>query len=133
MISIKGKEGRGHAMSVAKPATSLWIVQIRRNKKQRRTSRKTGSRKEGIASDTLRRRSMVKLTLVKNGTPMRRVLAQMKKKGWQTLSSNPPQCRGSSPTSSMIPSLPLVSWQRETRYICLMLILFIMMLMMNIA
>jgi hypothetical protein len=67
-------------MSVAKPVISLRIVQIRRNKKQRRTSKRTSSRKEGRARDTSRR-SMVKLTLVKNGTPMRRVLDRMKKKG----------------------------------------------------
>jgi hypothetical protein len=73
MKSIKGKEERGHA-SVAKPFTSLWIVVIRRNKKHITTSRKTSSRNEGRARDTSRR-SIAKLTLVKNGTPMRRVLA----------------------------------------------------------
>jgi hypothetical protein len=99
-------------MNVSKPVISLWIVQIRRNNKQR-TLRKTSSGKEERARDTSRRRSMVKLTLVKNGTSMKRVLARMKKnKGWQTLPSNPPRRRGSSPTSPTIPSLPLVSWKR---------------------
>jgi hypothetical protein len=127
MKSIKGKEERGHA-SVAKPFTSLWIVVIRRNKKHIMTSRKTSSRNEGRARDTSRR-SIAKLTLVKNGTPMRRVLAQMKNKGWQTLPSNPPHHHGSLPTSPAIPSLPLVSWQRGTKCICLMQFLFIMMMM----
>jgi hypothetical protein len=68
-------------MSVAKPIISLRVVQISRNKKQRMTSKRTSSRKEGRARDTSRSRSMVKLILVKNGTLMRRVLARMKKGG----------------------------------------------------
>jgi hypothetical protein len=106
-------------MTVAKPVTSLRIALKRKNKKERRTSRK-----ERRARDTSRR-SMVKLTLVRNGTPMRRVLAQMKNKDWQTLPFKNPRYQGSSPTSSMTPSLPLVSWQKGTRYICLMQISFL--------
>jgi hypothetical protein len=52
MTSIKGKERRGHAMSVAILVTSLWIVLIRRNKKEIKTSRRTSSRRERRARDT---------------------------------------------------------------------------------
>jgi hypothetical protein len=51
-----------------------------RTRREKRISRRTNSRKKRRAKDTSRR-SMVKLTLVRNGTPMRIVLAQMKKKG----------------------------------------------------
>jgi hypothetical protein len=59
----------------------LQIAQTRRNKKERRTSRKTSLRREKREKDTSRR-SMVNLILVRNGTPMRRVLARTKKKEW---------------------------------------------------
>jgi hypothetical protein len=54
---------------------------------------------------------MVKLTLVKNGFPMKKVLARMKK-GWQTLPPSQPHRRGSSPTSLTIPLVTLVLWQK---------------------
>jgi chromosome segregation ATPase len=60
---------------------------------------------------------MVKPTLVKNGTPMKRVLALKKRKRWQTSPSNLLQARNSSPTSMSTPTLQLASWQKETRYI----------------
>jgi hypothetical protein len=88
MISIREKERRGRAMSVAKPITSLRTAQTRKNKMQRKSLRKTSTRMEGRARDTSRRRSMAKLTLVKNGTPTRRVLARKKRR--QTSPSNPP-------------------------------------------
>jgi CRISPR/Cas system CSM-associated protein Csm2 small subunit len=41
MTNIKEKERRGHAMNVAKPVTSLRIVQTRRNKMTRKITKGT--------------------------------------------------------------------------------------------
>jgi hypothetical protein len=65
--------------------------------------------------DISRRRNMVKPTLVKNGTQMKKVLALKKRKWWQTSPSNLLQARNSSPTSTMTPTLQLASWQKEIR------------------
>jgi hypothetical protein len=84
---------------------------------------KKGARRRDIS----RRRNMAKPTLVKNGTPMKKVLAPKKRKRWQTSPSNLLQARNSSPTSTTTPTLLLASWQKEIRYICLMMTLLMMM------
>jgi hypothetical protein len=65
--------------------------------------------------DISRRRNMVKPTLLKNGTPMKKVLAPKKRKWWQTSPSTLLQARNSSPTSTTTPTLQLASWQKEIR------------------
>jgi hypothetical protein len=82
---------------------------------QRKTLRKTNIRNEERVRDTSRRRSMTKLTLVKNGTPTRRVLARKKRKRRQTSPSNPPRLHASSPTSPTTLALSFASWQKGIR------------------
>jgi hypothetical protein len=72
---------------------------------------KRGARTRDISS----RRNMVKPTLVKNGIPMKKVLAPKKRKRWQTSPSNLLQARNSSPIFTTTPTLQLASWPKEIR------------------
>jgi hypothetical protein len=56
----------------------------KRNKKLRRNTKRISSRRGARTRDISRRRNMVKPTLVKNGIPMKKVLALKKRKWWQT-------------------------------------------------
>jgi hypothetical protein len=88
------------------------------NKKEQEAKKeykKDKFKKGARTRDISRRRNMVKPTLVKNGIPMKRVLAPKKRMGWQTSPSNLLQARNSSPTSTMTPTLQLASWQKEIR------------------
>jgi hypothetical protein len=95
--------------------TGHFIADCPNNKKQRRNTKRTSSKRGARTRDISRRRNMVKPILVKNGTPMKRVLAPKKRKWWQTLPSNLLQARNSSPTSTTTPTLQLASWQKEIR------------------
>jgi hypothetical protein len=88
------------------------------NKKEQEAKKeykKDKFKKGARTRDISRRRNMVKPTLVKNGTPMKKVLAPKKRKWWQTSPSNLLQARNSSPTSMTTPTLQLASWQKEIR------------------
>jgi len=90
-------------------------VQIIKKIRARKSTRRRSSKEERRAKAITRRRDMVKLMLVKNGTPVMRVQAP-KMKGWQASpfkSHNQPHA--SSPTSPTMrtTTLLLVLWQKE--------------------
>jgi hypothetical protein len=97
--------------------TGHFIVDCPNKKEQeaKKEYKKDKFKKGARTRDISRRRNMVKPTLVKNGTPMKKVLAPKKWKWWQTSPSNLLQARNSSPTSTMTPTLQLASWQKEIR------------------
>jgi hypothetical protein len=100
------------------------------NKKEQEAKKeykKDKFKKGGKNKGYFKKKNMAKPTLVKNGTPMKKVLAPKKRKRWQTSPSNLLQAHNSSPTFTTTPTLQLASWQKETRYICLMMTLLMMM------
>jgi hypothetical protein len=133
MISIKGKERRGHAMGVAKPITSLRIAQIIRNKKQRRTSRKTSTKKGGKSKGYFKNKKYGQAHIGEEWNSDEESSSSDEEEEVANIAIQSTSSSRLFTNLSDDPFTPTCLLAKGTRYICLMLILLMMMLMMNIA